>query len=190
MFVTVTELWCNKKDTEELNNNNKNVGAFLSYRVAAQKYIMANTYTQLYYHLVFVVKGRAKLISKEWEEDLYRYINGLIKNRNQKLMKINGMPDHIHLLIGANPSCNLSDLVRDIKVSSTKWINEGRQHNPKFNWQIGFAAFTKGQSQVGVVSRYIENQKKHHRTKTTKEEYVELLVEYGIDYKEEYLFDL
>jgi len=83
---------------------------------------MANTYTQLYFHVVFGVKGRNSEIQKEWKDELYKYISGIVANKNQKLMIINGMPDHVHLLIGTKPNCNLSNLIRDIKSSSTTWI--------------------------------------------------------------------
>ena len=107
---------------------------------------MANTYTQLYFHIVFAVKGRNNLISINWEEELYKYITGIISNKNQKLMIVNGMPNHIHLLIGTKPNCNLSDLVRDLKANSSKWINEKRFVRGKFEWQRGFGAFTVSQS--------------------------------------------
>jgi putative transposase len=150
---------------------------------------MANTYTQLYIHVVFAVKGRANLISKNWEEALYKYITGIITNKNQKLMVINGMPDHLHILIGIKPDCNLSDLVRDIKANSSKWINENKFVIGKFEWQNGFGAFSVSSSQVQTVVNYIINQKEHHQKKTFREEYIEFLNAYQIEYKPEYIFD-
>lgn len=150
---------------------------------------MANTYTQLYVHLVFAVKGRANLISTRWKERLYQYITGIITHKNQKLMVINGMPDHLHLLIGIKPDCMLSDLVRDIKANSSKWINEHKFVTGKFEWQSGFGAFTVGQSQIKTVVNYILNQEEHHRSKTFREEYVEFLSAYQIEFKSEYIFD-
>jgi REP element-mobilizing transposase RayT len=149
---------------------------------------MANTYTQLYFHIIFAVSGRNNLIAKSWKEELYKYISGIIANKNQKLMIINGMPNHIHLLIGTKPDCNLSDLVRDIKANSSKWINEKRFLNGKFAWQTGFGAFTVSQSSVNNVISYIKNQEEHHKQKTFKEEYVEFLKTYKIDFKTEYIF--
>lgn len=149
---------------------------------------MANTYTQLYVHVVFAVKGRANSISIQWKEKLYQYITGIITNKNQKLMIINGMPDHIHLLIGLNPNCNLSDLVRDIKANSSKWINENKWITGKFEWQAGFGAFTIGQSQVQAVVNYILKQEEHHRKKSFREEYIEFLNAYQIEFKTEYIF--
>lgn len=149
---------------------------------------MANTYTQLYFHIVFAVKGRQNHISKTWKDELYKYISGIISNKNQKLMIINGMPDHIHLLIGTKPNCNLSDLVRDIKANSSKWINEKHFVNGKFEWQTGFGAFTLGQSQISKIVNYIKNQEGHHSKKTFREEYIDFLKAYQIDFKNEYLF--
>ena len=150
---------------------------------------MANTYTQLYFHIVFAVKGRNNYISENWKSELYKYISGIIANKDQKLMIVNGMPNHIHLLIGTKPNCNLSDLIRDIKANSSKWINEKKFTNFHFEWQTGFGAFTVSQSVVPNVIEYIKNQEEHHRKKTFKEEYVEFLKAYQIDFKDEYLFD-
>ena len=150
---------------------------------------MANTYTQLYFHIVFAVKGRSNYISEQWKDELYKYISGIIANKDQKLMIVNGMPNHIHLLIGTKPNCNLSDLIRDIKANSSKWINEKKFTNFHFEWQTGFGAFTVSQSVVPKVIEYIKNQEEHHRKKTFKEEYVEFLKAYQIDFKDEYLFD-
>ena len=150
---------------------------------------MANTYTQLYFHIVFAVKGRNNFISKQWKDELYKYISGIISNKDQKLMIVNGVPNHIHLLIGTKANCNLSDLIRDIKANSSKWINEKKFTNFHFEWQTGFGAFTVSQSVVSNVIEYIKNQEEHHRKKTFKEEYVGFLKAYQIDFKDEYLFD-
>lgn len=150
---------------------------------------MANTYTQLYFHIVFAVKGRNNFISENWKDELYKYISGIIANKDQKLMIVNGVPNHIHLLIGTKPNCNLSDLIRDIKANSSKWINEKKFTNFHFEWQTGFGAFTVSQSGVPKAIEYIKNQEEHHRKKTFKEEYVEFLKAYQIDFKDEYLFD-
>lgn len=123
---------------------------------------MANTYTQLYFHIVFAVKGRANLISAHYKEELNKYITGIITNKKQKLMIINGMPDHLHLLISLKPDCCLSDLVREIKTSSSQFVNEKRWIPGKFEWQKGFGAFTVSHSGVKAVANYIENQEAHH----------------------------
>jgi putative transposase len=121
---------------------------------------------------------------------LYKYIGGIIKYRRQKLMVIGGMNDHIHLLTGFSPACALSDLVRDIKAGSSKWINEKRLAIGRFEWQSGYGAFTIGQSQVNRIVKYILNQEEHHRVKTFKEEYLDFLNAYEVEYNPDYLFDI
>ena len=149
---------------------------------------MANTYTQLYFHIVFAVKGRDNLITSKFKIELYKYITGIISNKNQKLMIINGMPNHIHLLIGTKPNCNLSDLVRDIKANSSKWINENKFVLGKFEWQTGFGAFTVSQSGINKVIKYIKDQEEHHKIKSFKEEYIDFLKGYKIDFEDKYIF--
>jgi len=153
------------------------------------RYKRWHTYTQLYFHVVFAVKGRANLISPKWKEELYKYITGIISNKNQKLIAINGMPDHIHLLLGTKPDHNLSDLIRDVKAGSSRFINDKKWVMGKFEWQQGFGAFTLGHSQLDLIVNYIKEQDKHHKTKKFKEEYIELLKRYEIDFKTEYIFD-
>jgi len=150
---------------------------------------MANTYSQLYYHIAFAVKGRKYLVSESWQDELYQYITGVIRNKNQKLMIVNGMPDHVHLLIGASPNCNLSDLVRDVKSNSSKWINEKNFLSGKFAWQTGFGAFTISHSHIEKIVHYIKNQQVHHKTKTFREEYQEFLKSCQINFDERYIFN-
>lgn len=150
---------------------------------------MANTYSQIYIQVVFAVKGRQNLISNNWKVELYKYISGIVNNEGQKLIAINGMPDHIHILIGIKPNKSLSDLVRDIKANSSRFINEKKWTNGKFEWQTGFGAFSYSHSQLDNVIRYIENQEEHHKKKTFKKEYLEFLKSFEIDYKNEYIFE-
>ncbi len=150
---------------------------------------MANTYSQLYIQIVFAVKGRQNLISNDWKEELFKYITGIVTNEEQKLIAINGMPDHIHILIGLKPNKALSDLVRDIKSNSSRFINDRRWINGKFEWQKGFGAFSYSHSQLTNVIHYIQNQEEHHKTKTFKEEYIKFLKLFNVDYTNEYLFD-
>ncbi len=150
---------------------------------------MANTYTQIYIHVVFAVQGRQNLLKKENKEELHKYITGIIRNKKQKLMAINSMPDHMHIFIGMKPSIALSDLVRDIKNNSSTFITEKRWVRGKFNWQEGFGAFSYGHSQIDVVVKYIQNQEKHHTKKTFKEEYLEVLKKFNVEYDEKYVFD-
>ncbi|MDQ3142214.1 MAG: IS200/IS605 family transposase [Bacteroidota bacterium] len=150
---------------------------------------MPNTYTQIYVHIIFAVKKRQNLISKEWRDNLYKYITGIISNKNQKLMIINGMPDHLHILISLGTDCRITDLVRDIKANSSKWINENKFVLGKFEWQNGFGAFSISKSQIDKVVNYIKNQEEHHKIKSFKEEYIEILDVHQINYKLEYIFN-
>ena len=150
---------------------------------------MANTYTQLYIHFVFAAKGRASLINNSVKEPIYKYISGIITNQKQKLYIINGMPDHIHILVSMKPNMCPSDLVREIKEHSTKFINEEKLIAGKFQWQEGFGGFSVSPNQLDVVINYIKNQEEHHQKRTFKEEYLEMLKQYCIDYKDAYLFE-
>lgn len=150
---------------------------------------MPGTFSQIYIQIVFAVKGRDSLIMASWEEELYKYITGIVQNKEQKLLSINGMPDHIHILIGMKPSCCLSDMVREIKKSSSEFIKEKKFTKFKFQWQEGYGAFSYSHSNLDNVVKYIMNQKNHHRLRTFKEEYIELLSKYEIEYKDEYLFE-
>lgn len=148
-----------------------------------------STYSQIYIQVVFAVKGRGSLIQKEWEEELYKYISGIVKNKGQKMLAINGMPDHIHFLIGMKPTCCLSDLVREVKKSTDEFIKEKRFTKFKFQWQEGFGAFSYSHSHLDNVIHYIMNQKEHHKKRSFKEEYLEILRKFEIEFKEEYLFE-
>ena len=150
---------------------------------------MANTYSQLYTHLVFAVKGRQSLIQPDWKETLYKYIAGIISNQKQKLMIINGMPDHVHILIGIKPDKSISELVRDIKSHSSSFIREQGFVKGRFEWQEGFGAFSVSQSQVPKLILYIQNQELHHKKKSFQSEYLDFLKYYEIDFKPEYLFE-
>lgn len=149
---------------------------------------MANTYSQLYVHIVFAVKGRQNLISKKWKDEVYKYITGIVTNKGQKLIAINGVSDHIHILVGLKPDKSLSDLVRDIKANSSKFINDKKWINGKFEWQTGFGAFSYSHSQLTNVINYIRNQEEHHKVKTFRDEYIEFLKLFNVDFKSEYLF--
>ena len=149
---------------------------------------MPNTYTQIHIHFVFAVKYRNGVISKNWNEKLYQYITRIIQNNNHKLLCINGMPDHIHILIGLRPSQPISDLMKDVKQSSSKWINQNKFTTTKFECQEGYGAFSYSKSQIGKVVSYIKNQETHHATKTFLEEYKEMLIKFEVDYDEKYIF--
>ena len=150
---------------------------------------MANTYTQIYIHIVFAVKGRQNLISKEKRKELHKFITGVVSNRNQKLFAVFAMPDHLHLLVSMGPTCSVSDLVRDIKAGSSKFINEKGWMNNKFNWQEGYGAFSYSRSGVNSVVKYILNQEEHHQKKTFREEYFDFLTKFEIEYDPKYVFE-
>lgn len=150
---------------------------------------MAGTFSQIYIQAVFAVKGRENCIKKEWKDDLYRYIAGIVKNKGQKSIIVNGMPDHIHAFIGLRPAMSVSDLIRDMKNNSTNFINDNKLIKGKFSWQEGFGAFSYGHSQLDKVYNYILNQEKHHKTRTFREEYLELLNKFNVVHDEKYLFD-
>ena len=149
---------------------------------------MPDTYSQIYIQVVFAVKHREALIQPEWENELYKYITGIVQNKGQKMLSINGTKDHIHFLLGMKPNCCLSDLVREIKKSSTSFIREKLNVKYAFQWQEGFGAFSYSHSQLSEVIKYIESQKEHHRIKTFREEYMSFLKEFEIQFKNEYLF--
>ena len=149
---------------------------------------MPNTYTQLYIHFVFAVKYRASVIQPEWEEDLHRYITGIIQNNGHKLLVINSVPDHLHLFIGLNPKQSISEIMRLIKGDSSEFVNKKGFTKRKFYWQEGYGAFSNSRSQLDAVIKYILNQKEHHHKKTFREEYIGMLEDYKVDYDEKYIF--
>lgn len=150
---------------------------------------MNSTYSQIYIQVVMAVKGRHNLISQTWEEELYKYITGIITNNGQKLLSINGMSDHIHILIGMKPACCLSDLVREVKKASNAFVKEKRFTKYKFEWQEGYGAFSYSHSALDNVIAYIQNQKEHHKKITFKQEYIGFLKKFQIEYDEKYLFE-
>jgi REP element-mobilizing transposase RayT len=152
------------------------------------KNAMANTYTQIHIHSIFAVQNRQSLIRPAWEIELYKYITGIVQFQGHKLLQINGMPDHVHLLIGMRPVQSLSELIQQIKQDSSKWINSNRLADGRFSWQEGFGAFSHPKSQVNKVIAYIQNQKEHHKKKSFREEYLEFLEKWEVDYDERYIF--
>ena len=149
---------------------------------------MANTYTQIYLHVVFAVQGRQNLIKPEHKDELQKYMTGIVSGQGQKLIAINNMPDHFHLLIGLKPTMALSDLVGDIKSGSSGFVNKRRWVLGRFQWQEGFGAFSYSHSQLTTVIRYIQNQERHHSRKSFREEYLEMLEKFEVPYDERYIF--
>lgn len=148
---------------------------------------MANTYTQIYLQFVFAVENRVSLIRSAWKDELYKYITGIVQNNKHKLIAINGMPNHIHVFIGYKPHQLIPDLLQDIKGSSSTWINKKRFIKGHFDWQAGYGAFSYSQSHIERVAKYIMDQEKHHKKKTFREEYIELLKRFNISYDERYV---
>jgi REP element-mobilizing transposase RayT len=148
---------------------------------------MGNTYTQMYLQFVFAVKNRESLIQPAWKDDLYKYITGIVQNNKHKLIAINGMPDHIHVFVGYKPHQLIPELLQDIKWSSSIWINRQAFLNVRFRWQEGYGSFSYSYSHIDNVVKYIMNQEKHHREKTFRQEYLELLKKFDVDYDEKYV---
>ena|ERR1700750_1445001 len=150
---------------------------------------MAGAFSQIYIQVVFAVKGRENLIGKQWKEELNKYIAGIIKGKEQKPIIVNGMPDHIHAFIGLRPAMAISDLVREIKNNSTNFINEKKFIKNKFSWQEGYGSFSYSHSHIQNVYNYVLNQEEHHKKKSFREEYIELLQKFEIEFNEKYLFE-
>ena len=150
---------------------------------------MANTYSQIYIQIVFAVEGRQNLIPAEHREELHKYITGIVENRGQKMLAVYCRPDHGHVFVGMKPSISISDLTRDIKAGSSRFIDEKGWVKGRFQWQEGFGAFSYSRSQVEAVSKYVLNQEHHHKKKTFKREYIGLLDRFEVEYEDRYLFD-
>jgi putative transposase len=148
---------------------------------------MANTFTQIYLHLVFAVQNRVSLIHPDWKDELYKYITGIVQNNGHKLIAINGMPNHLHIATGYKPHQLIPDLLQDIKGSSSKWINKEKFVKGKFSWQEGYGAFSFSHSHIDRVVKYIINQEQYHKKQTFGEEYVQLLKKYDVLFDERYI---
>jgi len=150
---------------------------------------MANTYSQVYLQFVFAVKGRQSIIPNNCNDELQKYITGIVQNRNQKMLAINNVSDHLHMLVGFGTTMAISDLMEEVKAISSKFINDKKWVHGKFEWQRGYGVFSYSRSQIDYVIRYILNQQEHHKKRTFKEEYLDLLKEFEIEYDEKYLFE-
>lgn len=150
---------------------------------------MANSFIQAYVHYVFAVKGRVNFLKQEHNDELQKYITGIVQNRNCKMLAINNMPDHVHIFIGQHPSFSISKTIQEIKSISSKFTNEKNWYKSKFHWQTGYGAFTYSHSQIDTVIKYIMNQQHHHKKRTFRDEYIDFLNKFGIEYDEKYLFE-
>ena len=159
------------------------------YKIINSFCCMPNTYSQIYLHFVFAVKGRLNLIAEHNREELQKYITGIVTNRGQKMLSIYCMPDHTHALIGMKPSMLISDLVKDMKTGSSNFFNKNKWIRGNFNWQEGYGVFSHSKGNIDTVAKYITNQKEHHKKTTFRTEYLGLLKEHEIEYEEKYLFE-
>jgi putative transposase len=150
---------------------------------------MANTYTQIYIQFVFAVKNRQNLIAKHNREELHKYISGIVDQRDQKLLAIYCMPDHIHMFVSLGPNILISNFMRDVKAGSSKFINDKKWVQVNFEWQLGYGAFSYSHSQIDSVVKYINNQEQHHLKTSFKDEYVGFLKRFNVEYNDKYLFD-
>lgn len=150
---------------------------------------MANTYSQINIHCVFAVKGRENIITKNFREELHRYMSGILKNDGVFPLAVGGWNDHVHVFFELTTDLKISDLIRMLKATSSKWINDNRLVLGKFQWQEGYGAFSYSRSQRDNVINYIMKQEEHHKKRTFREEYLELLKNFEVEYKQEYVFE-
>lgn len=150
---------------------------------------MANTYTQMHLQFIFAVKYRKTIIHPSWKDELYKYITGVIRKNGHKTLAINGVSDHIHILVGMRPDQSVADLLQDIKSASSKWINDNKFVKHRFEWQSGYGAFSYARTEINKVIDYIKNQEVHHNQISFKEEYINMLNSFEVVFEEKYLFE-
>jgi len=151
-------------------------------------YLVANTYTQLHHQFVFATQYRNAAIHSSWKEQLHKYITAIVQDHNHKMLQINTMPDHLHMLVGLRPVQSVSSLMQIVKSESTKWIRGKKFCSHLFAWQEGYGAFSYSKSELPNVILYIQQQEIHHRKKTFCDEYIHMLIESGIEFDERYIF--
>ena len=147
------------------------------------------TFTQIYVQLVFAVKNRETALRKEIRSNVFEYMSGILTNQKHKSIIINGLSNHVHILIGLNPSISVSDTVHEVKRSSTLFINRERLCSGKFSWQEGYGAFSYSRSQISDIYKYIENQEEHHKLKTFRQEYIQYLKKREMEFNEQFLYE-
>lgn len=150
---------------------------------------MANTYTQINIHAIFSVKGRENIITNNFSDRLHEYIAGILKNTNNYSLAVNGYRDHVHIFFELNPTMSISDIMRDVKANSSKWINKNKFVKGHFAWQDGYGAFSYSRSQRNDVIKYIMSQENHHGQKTFREEYLQILDDFEIPFEGKYVFE-
>ena len=149
---------------------------------------MPQSYVSLPIHVIFSTKNRIAFIQPEWEDRLYQYLGGILREEKCVLLAASGMPDHVHLLISWSKERSVADVLRVIKTNSSRWIHQTFHDQADFAWQAGYAAFAVSQSNLDQVKRYLAKQKEHHHKMTFKDEFIALLKRHGIDYDERYVF--
>lgn len=149
---------------------------------------MANTYTQIYIHVVFAVKHRKSSLKNEWKKDFFAVIGNLINETGSKTIIVNGMEDHVHCFIGYKPKESISDIIQSVKSKSSRWLNKSGKLNHRFEWQKGYGAFSYSKLDINRVYNYIKNQEEHHKKMSFKEEYIDLLKRFNVEYDEKYIF--
>lgn len=150
---------------------------------------MSDSYSQIHLQYVFSVRDRDCILLPEWRNDLFQYMAGIVRMKGQKPIIVGGYYDHVHLFVGIRPEMSMTDLIRDVKNSASNYINEHKLIRTKFSWQKGYGVFSYSQSQVRSVYDYIKNQEHHHQKRTFREEYIDFLQKFEIEYNEKYLFD-
>ena len=148
---------------------------------------MANTFTNLLYHIVFSTKDRIPAIHGEMRERLYEYMGGIVRGERGVLLEIGGVPDHVHLLVKLKSDMAVAEMVRLVKSNSSKWLNELDGARAHFEWQTGYGAFSVSESQVRKLRSYIQTQESHHAKVSFRKELITLLKKHGIEYDEKYL---
>jgi len=149
---------------------------------------MANTYHQMYVQTVFAVKYREAVIQERWKAELFKVIGNLINEAGGRSIIVNGVEDHVHCFFSIKPSIAVSYVMQNAKAKSSKWINESRLLPHRFEWQEGYGAFTYSKSQIDAVYKYVQNQEEHHKKQAFREEYIAMLVKFGVDFDERYVF--
>ena len=142
-------------------------------------------HTRFLFHIVFATKDRFPLINPRWESELYKYISGIVRNLKGRVIEINGMQDHVHILVSLSP-CDFREFMRELKASSSRWA---KRHQPKFSWQRRYGAFTVSESAVDAVRDYIRRQKEHHKDRTFEQEYMGILRKHNVEFDDRYLWD-
>jgi putative transposase len=150
---------------------------------------MANTYSQINIQAFFSVKGRGNFLSAKIRPEIFKYITGILSNIGQYPLAVNGYKDHVHIFFEMQPDKSLSDIMRIVKSNSSKWINDNKMVAGNFEWQKGYGGFSYSRSQRNNVIQYIMRQEEHHQRKTFREEYLEFLIQFEIDFDEQYIFE-